>query len=400
MSNELQQNTIQELREINHLVYLRPSNGALIDKRTTKSYNFSNASYEPGANMQCIINSGGDFIWGPSSYLRVELNRTGGSADASILNCFKSIRLTHRSGEVLEYIQDYNVLGNIMRSYMVSLEDNVKVESLIDISTAANNIVCCVPMWMLLGVFSSQEAFIPGGFLAGAKLEIELESNDIALINASYSDVRPTIVLDSAQVYDSVQKQLLEEQADVAGSGLQFTYSTYFSTANNFNGPNVNFDVQQSASITECVFATVREVDDLAGDKDSFKFLAKSERYQFRLGSQYFPQQPINSTAAEQVEPYMQTLVTFESAPHQYMGSPANAGGTSVNIDAFLLNRAVYSTTLEKSASGLSLTGEPTNNSRILNLEMTKANANHRVNIFLKYLRVANVMGSNLVVDR
>jgi hypothetical protein len=283
---------------------------------------------------------------------------------------------------------------------MVSLEDNVKVESLIDISTEANDIVCCVPLWMLLGVFSSQEAFIPGGFLAGAKLEIELESNAIALINATYSKVRPTIVLDSAQVYDSVQKQLLEEQADVAGSGLQFTYSTYFSTANNFSGENVNFDVQQSASITECVFATARLVGDLIGANDSFKFVPASERYQFRLGSQYFPQQPINSTAAQQREPYMQTLVTFESAPHQYMGSPANAGGTSVNIDAFLLNRAVYSTTLEKSASGLSLTGEPTNNSRILNLEMTKADANHRINIFLKYLRVANVLGSNLVVDR
>jgi hypothetical protein len=350
--------------------------------------------------MQCIINSGGDFIWGPSSYLRVELDRATEDLGSSVLNCFKSIRLTHRSGEVLEYIQDYNVLGNIMRTYMVSTEDEVKVESLIDIGEAVNDTVCCVPLWMLLGVFSSQEAFIPGGFLAGAKLEIELESNDLALISATYSNVRPTIVLDSAQVYDSVQKQLLEEQADVAGSGLQFTYSTYFSTANNFNGANVNFDVQQSASITECVFATIREVDDLVGAKDSFKFVPASTRYQFRLGSQYFPQQPINSTATQQKEPYMQTLVTFESAPHQYMGSPANAGGVNADHAEFKLNKAVYSTTLEKSASGLSLTGEPTNNSRILNLEMTKADVNHRINIFLKYLRVANVMGSNLVVDR
>lgn len=404
MSKDLQENTVQELREINHLVYLRPSNGALIDKRTMKSYNFTNASYSPGQNMQCIINSGGDFVWGPSSYLRLEVDRATVSAGDTALNFIKSVRLTHRSGEVLEYIQDYNVLAKVMRKFMVSAEDSAKIDQLTDVSQADTNQVICVPMWLLCGVFASQEAFIPGGFLAGAKLELELESSAIALAaaGATYSNVRPTIVLDSAQVYDSVQKQLLEEQADVAGSGLQFTYSTYFSTSNTFAGTSLNFDVQQSASITQCVFAVLRSSADAVADGvDSFNFLADSERYQFRLGSQYFPQQPINSTDKEQAEPYLQSLITFDAAPHQYMGSAANAGGVNATLDSFTNSGdAVYSTTLEKSACGLSLTGEPTNNSRILNVEMTKANLSHKVNVYLKYLRVANVMGSNLIVDR
>jgi hypothetical protein len=90
--------------------------------------------------------------------------------------------------------------------------------------------------------------------------------------------------------------------------------------------------------------------------------------------------------------------------------------------------KAMYAFTGEKSACGLELTGEPTNNSRILNFNasltslLSSANgglgiaypANGivtpsvyydlagglKVNIYLQYLRVANLMGDNCVVDR
>jgi hypothetical protein len=407
MSNDLQQNTIQELREINHLMYLRPSNGSLIDKRTYKSYNFSNGTYSMGRTAQCIINSGGDFIWGPSSYLKVKFTKGAGTIGlGNILNIIRNVRLTHRSGEVLEYVQDYNVLARILTKYVVSNDDKTKVDSLLEVPDAAGNYVCCIPLWMLMGVFNVDQSFVPGGFLAGAKLELDLASNNIAFAGDSANGVTAdslefNLVLDSAQVYDDVQKQLLEEQADVAGSGIQFTYSTYFSSFTTEASGNVNFDIQQSASITELVAAGVRTTASQIADSESFSFAPVVTRYQFRLGSQYFPQQPIRDlTDTQQVESYMNSLVAFEASPHQYMGSPANNSGCNVTTAQFIAGNSVYATTLEKSASGLSLSGEPTNNTRILNLEMTKEAASHRVDVFLKYVRVANVMGSNLVIDR
>lgn len=401
MEAKLGEESIMELRELNRLVYLRPDNGSLVNQRTMKTYNFTNSSYSPGQTAQAIINSGNDALWGPSCYLRVEFTKDAGQiGTGSILNLFRNVRLTHRSGEVLEYVQDSNVLGQILRSYDVSSEQKAKVESLIDVPDADATYVRCVPLWMLLGVFNDQEQYIPPAFLAGAKLECDLETNDIIFAAVGVmSNIKLELVLDSAQVYDSVQKQLLDEQADVSKSGLQYSYSTYFSTKNDFKGTAVNFDIQQSASVTEQVCAVLRPVANIAAGSDSFSFSNTATLWQFRLGSQYMPQKPVTNAPGTN-ESYQQALIAFEASPHQH-ASCHGASGVNATFTDFKDNgKAIFAQSLEKSAAGLQLTGEPTNNSRILNLEMTKGAVDERVNCFLKYLRVANVMGANLIVDR
>jgi hypothetical protein len=262
MEAKLGEESIMELRELNRLVYLRPDNGSLVNQRTMKTYNFTNSTYSPGQTAQAIINSGNDAIWGPSSYLRVEFTKTGGTfGNGSIANLFRNVRLTHRSGEVLEYIQDSNVLSQILRRWTVSTEQSPKLDSMIDVPDADATYVRTVPLWLLLGVFNDQEQYIPPAFLAGAKLECDLETDAVMLATAgTITNIKLELVLDSAQVYDSVQKQLLDEQADVSKSGLQYSYSTWFSTKNDFKGDSVNFDIQQSASVTEQVCAVARKV--------------------------------------------------------------------------------------------------------------------------------------------
>ncbi len=405
MEAKLGEESIMELRELNRLVYLRPDNGSLVNQRTMKTYNFTNSSYSPGQTAQAIINSGNDALWGPSSYLRVEFTKDAGSriASGSILNLFKNVRLTHRSGEVLEYIQDSNVLAQILRRYTVSTEQSPKFEGLIGVPDAAATYVRCVPLWALLGVFNDQEQYIPPAFLAGAKLELDLDTDAIIFKEAgAMTEIKLELVLDSAQVYDSVQKQLLDEQADVEKSGLQYSYSTWFSTQNDFAGTNVNFDIQQSASVTEQVCAVLRPVANIAAGEDSFLFVNTPTQWQYRLGSQYMPQKPVTNSAVADAnaESYQQALVAFEGSPHQHSGVHGASGVNASATDFTSGKIAVFAQSLEKSAAGLQLTGEPTNNSRILNLEMTKGAAAERVNVFLKYLRVANILGSNLIVDR
>jgi hypothetical protein len=93
---------VHALRSANALTYVRPSNVALIDRRVLKSYNFSSNVYELGSTLQLICNSGADAVWGPSSYLRFEYTASAllDFGSGSVLNVIKSIRLTHRSGEM------------------------------------------------------------------------------------------------------------------------------------------------------------------------------------------------------------------------------------------------------------------------------------------------------------
>ena len=407
--------SISELREVNRLVYLRPDNSSICDKRCMKSYNFSSSAYAAGQTAQAIINSGGDALWGPNCYIRFEFTKDAGTIGVgTVLNFIKNVRLTHRSGEVLEYVQNANVLGRIKLLFGMSAEDSTKMTELLQVPGGAGTYIAQIPLHMLLGVFANREQYIPPRFLAGAKLELDLESNAVAFATAgTLTDVKPTIVLDSVQLYDSVQKQLLDEQADVANSGIQFHYSTFFNSSALFVGTAVNFDVQQSASITQKVCAVLRKSASLAEAADSFLYLAGAQKVQWRLGSQYFPQQALNLVAgapdaSRQSEAYLQALTAWEAAPMQFAGSTASgqgAAGTLVGWQTAAQGQAVYSQTMEKASTGLQLTGEPTNNSRILNLEMTKADAaqaysGDRVDVFLEYLRVANIMGDNIVVDR
>lgn len=403
---EADEQAVMALRTVNRLTYAPPHYSSLIEKRTTKSYNFNNASYAGGSTAQCIINSGKDALWGPNCYLRVALTKSlpamAMSGD-SILAIFKRIRLTHRSGEVLEYIPDVGLLSHIRKLYEVSDEDQKKLDSLLTVAAGAGteNQVLIVPLWLLLGVFNVRTNYIPPGFLAGSKLEIDLASNVEASRVAGTYTVAMTINLESSQIWDGAMKQLLDQEASVDTSGLQFNYSTWFAS-NNAAGTNVNFDVQHAASITEKIIYGFRKSANLAGDTlDSFA-LSPASRTQVRLAGEYFPQQPLDLSVS-QVEAYQHTLVAFDGAPKQYLGSNSN-GGVSVSLadwkSANSNKGPVYAHTLEMSSVGIAFTGDKTNNSRQLRIEAEKPAAGDRIDVYLQYVRIANVMGDNLVVDR
>lgn len=437
---KMKESSIMELREVNRMMYLRPDNGSLVDKRTHKEYNFSNLSYTPGSLGQCIIQSAADAVWGPSSYLKMKVTVIGAGTSASVgrsgalaTNLIESVRLTHRSGEIIEFIDNYNLLASIIKLWGNGLEDAVKTDSLLSggveptdkgvrtYTGEANGKTydLIVPLWILCGCFNNKDQYIPPNFLAGAKLELKFASADVVFTEQAGGPtfkIEPSVVLDSAKVYDSVAAQLLDQQSDVARSGLQFTYSTWFNNSSATATSQINVDVQQSASITQKVICALRRSADIAGGdnvatRDSFQTEAALADYQWRLGSTYYPQARVQLGPSQQSEAYMQTLIAWDSAPCQYQGHKSE-GNCAITLQEFQKAYATdkdstnqgsahYATTLEKSGVGLTLTGEPTNNSRSLNFSATCANAVGRdVQIFLMYTRIANIMGQNLVVDR
>lgn len=448
---EVKAKEAEALRDINRVVYIMPSQGGLMESRTDIVYYFNNQTCTPGDTILANGNSGASFIWGPNCFLKLQwtvANSAGAVGNlnfgyGSIMNLIKEIRLTHSSGEVLEYIQNVNLLAAIKSRWETSADDQVKLSTLLggvdqtntgsryaggfvyginaQSGITATNVsqvfveaassvtfTSMIPMSYLLGCFNRTDQYIPPALLAGSTLQITLapaaEAYTASAATISISTIRPSLVYDSAKAYDVTLRSILNEQSSM--DGLQFLYSTYFNTYMTSSTSSVNFNVQQAATITESAFALFRP--STATGSSLCTFLPTPTAYQWRIASDFKPQQMVQISSntvggnafAQSAEAYMQTLKTFETGLHSY--STPVGFGAGVSMYEFNNFAAAYGTTLERTACGLSLTGVPTNNASLLNFEATTAvpvGAN-RVDIFLKYVRVVNLRGAGAVVDR
>jgi len=439
MSNESENemDQVAAYRHLNSLVYARPSSGSLISQRTQKLSYPASLSYTMGNTIQFVINSGAESVWGPSSYLKLAVQHTNVLAGpvtvvGSMFNLFSQARLYHRSGELLEQVLFADVLSNIKLRYATSASDYVKLKYLIGGTdkpgfrnaplgfvadgTATTTENFNLPLSILFGVFNNHSQYIPSQLLAGARMELVLnsEATTSGFVNTKIDLVSPTLSLDCATLYDAASKQILEESADVSESGIQFTYSTYFASQFNPTGGALNIDVLQSASITEKVFIVGSPNANAANKYDFYSLGGDASPYgdyslQARIGSHYLPIYAITSDN----ESFYQTQIAFNGAYNQYSSAPAQTGvavdfmtvGGSGPSSATVAKNAVYAFSLEKSGAGVALSGEPTNNSRICNIACagaTGVQASQFVaaTVFLQYVRVANCMVDSCVVDR
>lgn len=468
---------VEALRAENCLIYTRPSNVALIDTRTMKSYNFANPVYpDMSSTLQMVVNSGGDAVYGRSSYLRLEYQVGSAGVDfglGTILNIFSRIRILHRSGEILEDILNINLLANLKRFWAYSREDRMKLDGNLGVVGGVPNSnapevsttqVAIIPMSLLCGLFDNEHQMIPPALLAGARVELEVSPfNTITTTNRGVGsgpttifNFRPTLVLDSCQLYDVVNRQLLTEMADEGRSGIQFSFKTVFNSFVTSGQTSVNIDVAQSASCVTKAIAVCRDnfqinnvVNPVAAtvSGDAFKCIAPFAQAQWRLGSQYFPMSAVNvprrfaATAhwdaiqAGSKEWYQLTHQAWMSGFDQYHKSAGldasvqfniAGAGTDLSVNSWEQGQAHYGFVGERSPVGLELTGSSTNNSRLLSFNATIADltgstvtppvagaaispslyysltptSGYRVDIFLEYLRVANILGDSCVVDR
>jgi hypothetical protein len=484
--DESKEEEISSLRFENAFIFSPPSAASLIDNRQMKTTNFNNLQYDFGSTLQCTVNSGSDMIWGPSSYIRLEYTVTAGTTAAdpnklpnlgygSIMNIFKNARLSHRSGESLEIINNVNVVAQNKRMWGTSLEDRQKLDGMLmgePLSAikdqynsgsqrylSAGTHVACIPLKYLFGVFDNESQFIPNSLLAGCKLELEMENPAVAFSNwtafavtpgatsGNISGFKPTLVLDSAQIFQSLQKQLLAEQSNVEDSGLAFTYTSWYTQTSTVSaGAPISMDIQQAATLCEKVTTVCRLTPTAApalpiGTFDQFQFLLPYAQYQYKLGNLQYPQQMIRvpNTASvvalsnDAQEVYANALIAWSGYPSQYHKSMMKGcsvsmypspfdGVVAVNAlsgaalsgpitdqkytpvgPSFTTSAGAYATTLEKSPNGLSMTGLATNNSRLLNVQLQDPAADAlavQVVACLCYIRVAHLMGDNCVVDR
>jgi hypothetical protein len=402
------QNQMGMLLSVNALTYAPPIDGSLVNNRQYKEYNFQPLSYANlSGSPQMIVNSGSDYIYGPTSYIRMNvkssLNTT--SFASSAYDLFREFEIDHRSGDLIDRTRNVNALVQTLLEYQ---EGKGYADGYAQVFgkgatgaqlNSAGGVDVILPLSWFSGVFS-QRALIPASLIAGAKIKLQWEKVAQAVVDSgtpviTISDM--SLVLDSFELMDSARKALLQQQANVKTQGLQFSYSSWDNTNRSFDTTGFDLDVNLSAAKTMIVLAKTRLTDDFKQANDSMsaeEYPYEGGDWRLRLGSETQPQHQVKTSA----EAYVLTQNAFQNIHCDDVNVRKNAHVLK-DFTAYKTN-SVIAVNMERSQI-LSHSGRACNNSRLINLNGTFKNSDSRqMDVWVQILKVANVMVDNVVVDK
>ena len=168
------------LMDINQLSYSPPIDGSLANSRQGKKYAFTPLNYNAGGQPQIQINSGSDYVSGPTSFISIKptVTNAGGVAawnkvgttdgNGSAFNLIREFQLSHRSGDVLDRTDHLNsLIAELVRyafdsSYSEKFAQVFGYSEVIDLSVLTDDArkVYALPLFLLSGMFA-QKALIP-----------------------------------------------------------------------------------------------------------------------------------------------------------------------------------------------------------------------------------------------
>lgn len=427
------------LMDLNKLSYTPPVDGSICNSRQLKKLLFNPSSYSAGQPMQIVVQSGSDFISGPTSYILADIkifgtvagirgwNQFGTDGNGSAFNIFKEVQYLHRASEVLDRTDNINALIATLVEYafdssfaekfaqMFGFGDNASYDSGTANGVSGITYPWAFPMFLVSGLWA-QKALLPSYLVAGSRFQIQLETANTAIIaqnnevdpvvaDVNYSLENVTLVLDSIDIYDAAKRDLMTQAANVSTQGLQYPYWSFFNSFKSItNGNSINFDIQLSAAKTMLAIVKTRPQDAinnrLVNSMGSETYTYRNWR--FRLGSLVMPQHEVD----DRVEAYLIAQQAFNSYPDLDLVDNrtvqcgigfrrySDASGASNN------GKAIIALTLEKTPL-LNLSGQLTNNSQMLNFStLYDAPADRQIDIWLKHLKCVNIMLDNVVVDK
>ena len=392
------------LMSVNALQYSPPIDGSLVNSRQYKKYNFSPLNYTNGGAPEIVINSGSDYIWGPTSAIQITLETANDVtlSKAGVFGLINEFDWTHRSGDQIDRVRNVNSLVQTLINYEEGSDyaGYAKMFGVEEKTGVATPKTFILPMSLLSGAWA-QKVLIPADMVAGSKLKIQLES----LVRAFQGAPGATqitgvqLLLDSYDLFDAAKKALMSQSANVRTQGLQFSYHSWAQTNKTFTAGTYDLDINLSAAKTILLLAKTRTTaalaDQAADSIQSEPYAYKSWRV--RLGSNTNPQHEVTNTA----EAYFLTQNAFGNKHNQDLHSSHRvSSGTTYADYTGDFGKAVVCISLEKNAV-TSLSGEATNNSRLLNISGEfEAAANRQMDVWVKHLRIANVMRDNVVIDK
>jgi len=354
--------------------YVLPSALSVTVARSFKqSYPVANTySVGPAATssstVSFVLTPGADYVFGPDSFFTFKLVSTTPGATlhswfgehGSVLNIFKSIRLTHASGTEIEYIDNLNLLNSMKMAYErdetyrssegTAFGMTYRSKSARDQLHAGANVVAVdvengdgdikqgwalsgtggggryivvdspsgnefsVPLSALSEFFNSDK-LLPPYVLAGMRIELELASPNISIqgivdatgatgqntseVSQTLSDMR--MQLDSHTLSDSVAKAIARMSAN---EGLDLHFSSWFHDRHQMTNTSATINITKALSRVEDITLVPRilgnTVDTIVGTAhDSLRAKPyETSKWQISIGSMFFPSHPVEKAVA------------------------------------------------------------------------------------------------------
>lgn len=390
------------LIRVNALDYKLPSNMSVVTARSMKR-SFANLdSYSAGGKIIITWNTGTDYVDGINSYLMLNFQQVGAASSCSFgsgssVNLIDSVTITSRSGVEIERQEGVGVMmRDIVRydcsqDYIDSFGQVIGFGQSVNTMSVASNYNFCIPLNLISGL-CNQRKLLPSHLAGGLRFEIQLSTVGEALYSSAtaptgYTLTNVSMMLDCYNLADSIQKKLTQR---AASDGLEVYFETRDRTKYSFTASKANVVVRKAVSRCLSAFAKTRITANttlVTADSVGSENGSLINYMQWRLGSIYFPNQPITSSE----ELYFYAQYAFDKIKHCHKAS-------SVSLTDFKNNEALACVTCERS-SVLGLSGLPLNASRELQLEIKYSTEVARdVDIWMSYLKLVRVYINNAVV--
>jgi len=414
---------------LNQLIYEMPKALSLRTSKTHVSQYPQQSTYTVSRDtvMVWTWNTGNSYIDCANSYLKFRLKATGtaavtpptfGTSGSGALNLINSCRIRSKSGVELSRTENLNMYNTFRiaseksQQWINTIGSAFYVNATTSPFNSANTLFTdvTIPLSEISSFFRPLKSgqLLPAQLASGLNIELSLESvsksfKDPSAFFGAGSSLLLTDIhmsLSTVNLSDETSKILNLESSQ---SGLEFVYPRVFSYQNIFPAGSTNINIQLQKSVSQAVRVSTilsNNANATNGLVDSFVSESwKVKNWQYRLGSSYFPNQPViesTTSSLPGVQSYMLGLASYDK-----MTSPFSE--SSVTLQKFGTSNGSISTSLERDSS-LAISGQSINNSRVLEALIERdASADTtdklQVDCFLTYIAVAKAYIDNVSVS-
>ena len=275
------------VKAANGVRYAALADPTLVTHRSFKNHAFKNADHfsDTSGNwaqpMQCKMLLQREFVSAKTSYLKFEVavNTTGvfnpnGTAvrwNSSVLDLFKSVRLTTRDGCVVEYIENIDSLVSAIvqttyeSDYLSAGAGRLAGYNPLDPMSSADQVdyrTYIVPLKFFLGLASAED-LLPPQLLDGATLEIYLNNVNAAICrvhdnvgpqeiaidaDSATASIRGCTLVTDSYLFDHKLHDLIQQEYEATGLVIKYTSWTNTRRSLSETRHQLAFPIRRSAT--------------------------------------------------------------------------------------------------------------------------------------------------------
>ena len=418
---------MSNLMQLNKLTYRVPPSLSVAKERRYVENFAQQRTYGDSQTIVFNCNTGSQFLDAKRSYMTFKLQTTAGSTGdlgaGSAANLFRSIRVKARSGVEICRLEGANLWShvyqrwNCSRGAFATTLQSQGYGSVItggnldgtgtDLNAGANFVV---PLH-LIPCFN-QSRLIPPQLADGMIIELELQTVANAIFSSTgtepddYTISELKIRWDAYDLADAFDRKINEM---AARDGLNLVHKEYYRTLVSGNQSDYQYDIKKSCSKALGVYVCPRltaNINNINADSSVLND-QKVVRYQFQVGSTYYPNAPMTNASSgvapsvgSSAEAYYYSLASWHRTDcrkdqdinlSQFVGF--NASGAQA------IKMGIASTSFCKSQVS-DLAGVMVNSARACNVDIQCDGAqSRRLDTWLAHARLVKCYLENCVVS-